>query len=74
MTDLISCLNPVFDIVVVVVVVVVIIIIIIIIIIYKVICTRQTCQSGHSAADYANDKYLRQFRQLKDRMPDRHQV
>jgi hypothetical protein len=39
-----------------------------------VICTYQAWQSVHCSADYANGIYLRQFRHLNDRMPDRHQV
>jgi hypothetical protein len=41
---------------------------------YEGICTYQVCQYGHYAAEYANGIYLLQFRYLKDRMSDRHQV
>jgi hypothetical protein len=40
----------------------------------KALFIGQACQSGHFAADYANAIYLRQFKLLKDLMPDRHQI
>jgi len=67
-----------FDIITVIIIITIIVVVIIIIIIiimykgYMYIC--QTSQFGHCAAHYANFVYLRQFRHLKDRMPDRHQV
>jgi hypothetical protein len=44
------------------------------IIMYKGIYKCQACHSGHCTAAYVYFIYLRHFRHLKDRMPDRHQV